>query len=124
MTSSYSISAGAGADDAVAPRAIAGTPSAVRAERVEAEHAQAAATAGRKRTLLYVGAAAVAVAVAAIVVVPLARRNAAAGAARDEGTTIARVVEPMVRPAEATSRSAATSRRIARSTRRRRATCA
>ena len=101
MTASYSISQIQDPTMPSQPRAIAGTPSAVRAERVQAEHAQAAATAGRKRTLLYVGAVAVAVAVAAIVVVPLARRNAAAGAARDDGRDDSRaVLEPMVRPVE------------------------
>ena len=76
MTSSYSIRKAVQEPTAPSsPRAIAGTPSAVRAEQVEKE-AQAAA--GRKRALVYGGAALLALAMAAIVVVPMARKNAAA----------------------------------------------
>jgi serine/threonine protein kinase len=80
------------------PRAIAGTPSKVRAERARAEHAhKSSAAAGRKRLALYGGAALVGIAVAAVVVVPLARRNAAAVDKDDPHA----VVEPIVHPAEA-----------------------
>ena len=92
---------------------------------VQAEHAQAAATAGRKRTLLYVGAVAAAVAVAAIVVVPLARGARAVAAARGDGHDDSRaVVEPIVRPVEDKPHRQRPSRRDRRSTRRCRATCA
>jgi len=95
MTSSYSIQKAVQEPTAPSsPRAIAGTPSAVRAEQVEKE-AQAAA--GRKRALMYGGAALLALAVAAIVVVPIARKNSAAPKS-DEPRM---VVEPTVRPAEA-----------------------
>ena len=79
------------------PRAIAGTPSALRAERVEAEAARAA---GRKRTLAYAVAAALAVGRSRAVVVPLARRHAPAADSRDEPRA---AVDPVVRPAEADS---------------------
>jgi serine/threonine-protein kinase len=95
MTSSYSIQKAVQEPTAPSsPRAIAGTPSAVRAEQVEKE---ALAAAGRKRALVYGGAAVLALAVAAIVVVPIARKNSAAPKS-DEPRM---VVEPTVRPAEA-----------------------
>jgi eukaryotic-like serine/threonine-protein kinase len=95
MTSSYSINKAVQEPTAPSsPRAIAGTPSAVRAEQVEK---QALAAAGRKRALVYGGAALLALAVAAIVVVPIARKNSAAPKS-DEPRM---VVEPTVRPAEA-----------------------
>jgi len=94
MTSSYSIQKQVQEPTAPSsPRAIAGTPSGVRAEQVEKE-AQAAA--GRKRALMYGAAALLALGVAAIVVVPIARRQSAAP--KDEPRM---VVEPTVRPAEA-----------------------
>jgi serine/threonine-protein kinase len=92
MTSSYSIQRITEPTAPSSPRAIAGTPSAVKVERVKAE---AEAIAGRKRALVYGGAAVLALAVAAIVVVPMARKSSAA---RDESHAI---VEPIVRPAEA-----------------------
>ncbi|HWE31283.1 MAG TPA: serine/threonine-protein kinase [Polyangia bacterium] len=87
MTSSYSIKPQEPTAPS-SPRAIAGTPSAVRAERVEKE---ALAAAGRRRALVYGGAALLALAIAAIVVVPIARQKAAAS--KDEPRM---VVEPMV----------------------------
>ena len=94
MTSSYSIPKTSEPTAPSSPRAIAGTPSAVRAERVQAE---AKAAAARKRLVLLGGAALVAVGVAAAVVVPLARRAAPAGEARDEPRMI---VEPAARTVE------------------------
>jgi len=94
MTASYSIPKSAPEPTMPSsPRAIAGTPSAVRAERAQAEHAAAA---GRKRALVYGGAAVLALGVAAVVVVPLARKNAPAGDAHEQA-----MVEPIVHPAEA-----------------------
>ncbi|MCU1281022.1 MAG: serine/threonine protein kinase [bacterium] len=96
MTSSYSIKKAVQEPTAPSsPRAIAGTPSAVRAERVEK---QASTAAGRKRALMYGGAALLALAVAAIVVVPLARKSAPASESKDEARA---GVEPVVRPTEA-----------------------
>jgi len=92
MTSSYSIQKMSEPTAPSSPRAIAGTPSAVRAERVKAE---GDAAAGRKRALMYGGAALLALAVAAIVVVPMARNKSAA---KDEPRA---TVEPIVRPVEA-----------------------
>ena len=92
MTSSYSIQRITEPTAPSSPRAIAGTPSAIKAERVKAE---GDAAAGRRRAIMYGGAALLAIGVAAIVVVPMARRGAAA---KDEPHT---VVEPIVRPAEA-----------------------
>ncbi len=99
MTSSYSIQKAAVEPTMPSqPRAIAGTPSNVRAERAQAEHAhRSAAAAGRKRFAVYGAAALVGIAVAAIVVVPIARRN---GAVADKDEPHA-VVEPIVHPAEA-----------------------
>jgi serine/threonine protein kinase len=98
MTSSYQISKAVQEPTAPSsPRAIAGTPSQQRAERVEAEAARAA---GRKRTLAYAGVAALALGVAAAVVVPLARKHAPAAESRDEPRAS---VDPLVRPAEADS---------------------
>ena len=97
MTSSYSIQKAVQEPTMPSqPRAIAGTPSAVRAERVKAEHAEHAATARNKRIALYGGAAFIGIAVAAIVVVPIARKHPPA-TDKDEHA----VVEPIVRPAEA-----------------------
>jgi len=92
MTASYSIPKSEPTMPS-SPRAIAGTPSAVRAERAQAEHKAAT---GRRRIVLYGGAALLALGIAAAVVVPLARRNAPA-ADKDDRT----VVEPIVHPAEA-----------------------
>ena len=58
---------------ASSPRAISGTPSALRAERVQADVAAA-----RRRALTFGGAALLALGVAAVVVVPLLRPNRAA----------------------------------------------
>src|SRR5437588_5239794 len=75
MTSSYSIQKPVQEPTAPSsPRAIAGTPSAVRADQVEK---QALSAAARKRAMVYGGAALLALAVAAIVVVPIARKNSA-----------------------------------------------
>ena len=93
MTSSYSIRQIQEPTAPSSPRAIAGTPSAVKAERVKAE---GDAAASRKRTLMYGGAGILAVAVAAIVVVPMARNH---GEPKEEPHAAA--VEPIVHPAEA-----------------------
>ena len=93
MTSSYSIQKAVMEPTAPSsPRAIAGTPSAVRAERVEK---QASAAAVRKRAMVYGGAALVALAIAAIVVVPLARKSSPS--TKDDPRV---VLEPIVRPLE------------------------
>lgn len=94
MTSSYSVPSRVTEPTAPSsPRAIAGTPSAVRAERVHRE-AQAA---GRRRVALWGGAALLALGVATAVVLPLARRATPATEPKDEP----RIVEPLVHPAEA-----------------------
>jgi eukaryotic-like serine/threonine-protein kinase len=95
MTSSYSIQGAIEPTAPSQPRAIAGTPSRVRAERVEK---QAHAAAGRRRTLTYAGAALLALAVAAVVVVPLARRGAPSPTPASDPRA---GVEPLVHPAEA-----------------------
>ena len=96
MTSSYSIPSKVTEPTAPSsPRAIAGTPSAVRAERA---HKEAKAAAGRRRVIVYGGAALLALGVATAVVVPLARRGAPSTEPKDEPRM---VVEPVVHPAEA-----------------------
>lgn len=93
MTSSYSLKQMQEPTHPSSPRAIAGTPSAVRAER--AQHgAQAAAT--RRRAFVYGGAGALALAAIAVVVVPLASRKSALTDGDRAG-----VAEPIVRPVEA-----------------------
>ena len=80
------------------PRAIAGTPSRVRAERVEAE-AQAAGE--RRRQLLWAGAVALVLLAAGALAYPLAVHRASGVAdGRDEG----RLVEPQAAPVEAAPR--------------------
>ncbi len=96
MTSSYSIRHTQEPTHPSSPRAIVGTPSAVRAERAEQQARQVAA---KKRVLAYVGAGVVVLAAAAVVIVPLATRKpaAASGEARDRESATA---EPIVRPVE------------------------
>ena len=96
MTSSYSMpSKVTEATAPSSPRAIAGTPSAVRAERARAEHQAGVA---RRRVLVYGGATLLALGVAAAVVVPLSRRGPTSAEAKDEPHML---VEPVVHPAEA-----------------------
>jgi serine/threonine-protein kinase len=100
ITSSYNIAKQIVAEPTQpsSPRAIAGTPSVVRAERAEKE-AQAA---GRRRTIAYAAAAGLALIAAAVVVFPLATRKPAATVGeRDPGAGDPRV-EPVVQPLEAT----------------------
>ena len=94
MTSSYSIPKPSELTAPSSPRAIAGTPSAVRVERAQAE---AKAAAARRRSIVFGGAALLAVGVVVAVVVPLTRRGAASADGRDEPRAI---VEPAARTAE------------------------
>ncbi|MDB4968280.1 MAG: hypothetical protein JWN44_3969 [Myxococcales bacterium] len=80
------------------PRAIAGTPSVVRAERAEA----AAQAMGRRRTVAYAAAAGLALIAAAVVVYPIAtHRKQAPWVDREAAPSDVRV-EPLVQPLETT----------------------
>src|SRR5262249_30749635 len=94
MTSSYQISKLVEATHPSSPRAIAGTPSQVKAKRVQA---QRNAAARRRRALGYVAAttAALALAAAAFVIVPLATRKRAPGSVDEhDDSPRVEVVEP------------------------------
>ena len=113
MTSSYSIQKAVhGADGAVVAARDRGH--AVGDARRARREAEAQAAAARKRALVYGGAAVLALGVAAIVVVPMARARMRR---RRRATSRAWCVEPIGAAGRSrTSRSATTSRSIARST--------
>jgi eukaryotic-like serine/threonine-protein kinase len=97
ITSSYHIGKLPEATQPSAPRAIAGTPSLVRAQRAEAE-AQSAAR-RRRRAIAWGAAVGLALLGGGAVVYPLvARKPATTPEAREEPRV---AVEPVVRPAEA-----------------------